>query len=177
MPQIKMIPAAPELAEQVLNYNIRNKQFLAPFEPERPAIFYTLDYQYKLLKQEAEEFMNRTAFHFYIQLNEEIIGTIALTNVVRGPFCSAFAGAKLDLNHLNRGYMTQATNEIVKFAFEKENLHRIEANVMPRNAASLRVLEKCGFINEGISRNYLRINGVWEDHIHMVKLNENWKEV
>ena len=43
---------------------------------------------------------------------------------------------------------------------------------MPRNTASLRVLEKCGYRPEGLARRYLRINGVWENHIHMVRLNE-----
>ena len=43
---------------------------------------------------------------------------------------------------------------------------------MPRNRASLRVLEKNGFVCEGLSRYYLKINGIWEDHVHMVKLNE-----
>ena len=53
----------------------------------------------------------------------------------------------------------------------KEFLHRLEANVMPKNKASLRVLEKNQFVNEGISKYYLNINGVWEDHVHMVKIN------
>ena len=43
---------------------------------------------------------------------------------------------------------------------------------MPKNAPSMRVLQKCGYVNEGFSPKYLCINGVWEDHIHMVKLNE-----
>ena len=52
-------------------------------------------------------------------------------------------------------------------------LHRVEANIMPRNPASLRAAEKAGFVREGLSRRYLNINGVWEDHIHMVRLNED----
>lgn len=67
--------------------------------------------------------------------------------------------------------MTKAVNEVVDYAFNVLKLHRIEANVMPRNIASKRVLEKCGFIEEGYSKKYLYINGVWEDHIHMVKFN------
>ena len=61
---------------------------------------------------------------------------------------------------------------VAGFAFGPAALHRVEANVMPRNTASLRVLEKCGYRPEGLARRYLRINGVWEDHIHMVRLNE-----
>ena len=67
--------------------------------------------------------------------------------------------------------MTMAVGMVVGYAFAKLELHRVEANVMPRNLASLRVLEKNQFVNEGMSKYYLRINGVWEDHIHMVKIN------
>lgn len=87
-----------------------------------------------------------------------------------GAFRSCFVGYKLDKDYLNCGYMTQAVALLCDYAFSQLKLHRIEGNVMPRNQASLRVLEKNGFVNEGLSRKYLNINGVWEDHIHMVKL-------
>jgi ribosomal-protein-alanine N-acetyltransferase len=60
--------------------------------------------------------------------------------------------------------MTKAVKLAVKIGFERLKLHRIEANVMPWNAASLRVLEKCGFERVGIAQKYLNINGIWEDH-------------
>ena len=105
-----------------------------------------------------------------------MIGMIGINGVARGPFQSAFLGYKLDGAYLNRGFMTAAVGEAVRYAFDELNLHRLEANVMPRNKASLRVLEKNGFTNEGTASEYLNINGVWEDHIHMVKLNRSWKE-
>ena len=67
--------------------------------------------------------------------------------------------------------MTWAVDQVVQFAFSNIGLHRIEANVMPRNTPSLRVLEKNGFSSEGLAKHYLSIHGVWEDHIHMVRLN------
>ena len=73
---------------------------------------------------------------------------------------------------MNKGYATQAVAAVVRYAFETLRLHRIEANIMPRNKASRRVAEKCGFREEGASPRYLKINGVWEDHIHMALLNE-----
>ena len=88
-----------------------------------------------------------------------------------GAFCSAFLGYKLDENYINQGYMTMAISMIVSYAFDELHLHRIEANVMPRNKASLRALEKNHFENEGLSKHYLNINGIWEDHIHMVRIN------
>ena len=64
--------------------------------------------------------------------------------------------------------MSAAVEMLTKYAFEELGLHRIEANVMPKNKASLRVLEKNQFINEGVSKYYLNINGVWEDHISFI---------
>lgn len=96
---------------------------------------------------------------------------IGLNNVVWNAFCSAFLGYKLDKDFLNRGYMSMAVEMVTRYAFEELHLHRIEANVMPRNKASLRVLEKNQYMNEGTAKYYLKINGVWEDHIHMVKIN------
>ena len=116
----------------------------------------------------------KTAFRFYIILMEQpskIIGVIGLNNVVWGAFFFLFLGYKLDKDYVDNGYMSMAVKMLTKYAFEELGLHRIEANVMPKNKASLRVLEKNQFINEGISKYYLNINGVWEDHIHMVKIN------
>ncbi len=78
----------------------------------------------------------------------------------------------MDEDEINKGYMTEAIMAVVKVAFKEMKLHRIEANVMPRNLRSIRVVEKCGFINEGLAKQYLKINGVWEDHYHMVILND-----
>ena len=98
---------------------------------------------------------------------------MALTGAIWGSFCSCFLGYKLDKDYLNRGYMTGAIGLVTAWGFEV-GLHRIEANIMPRNLPSLRVAEKCGFQNEGLSPRYLQINGKWEDHVHMVKLNPDW---
>jgi ribosomal-protein-alanine N-acetyltransferase len=68
--------------------------------------------------------------------------------------------------------MTEAISAGVSVIFEDYGLHRIEANIMPKNKRSLRVAEKLGFYNEGYAKKYLKINGVWEDHIHMVKIND-----
>lgn len=104
----------------------------------------------------------------YLLRNKELI-TIRETGRF-GSLLLFFFGYKLDKDFVNKGYMSVAVEMLIKYAFEELGLHRIEANVMPKNKASLRVLEKNNFINEGISRYYLKINGVWEDHIHMVKI-------
>lgn len=171
---IRLVPADLSLGEKVVDYYKRNRDFLEAFEPVRNEEFFSLEYQREVLKKEKLEYEEKTAFRFYIITAEQptkIIGIIGLNNVVWGAFCSAFLGYKLDKDYINKGYMSAAVEMLTKYAFEELGLHRIEANVMPKNKASLRVLEKNQFINEGISKYYLNINGVWEDHIHMVKIN------
>lgn len=171
---IQLIPADPSLAEEVANYYRRNREFLQKFEPMRDEAFFSCEYQRKVLEREMLEHKNKISYCFYIKTVEEpqkIIGMIGLSNVVWGAFCSAFMGYKLDEKYINKGYMSMAVSMLTKYAFEELHLHRIEANVMPRNKASLKVLEKNHFENEGVSKYYLNINGIWEDHVHMVKLN------
>ena len=173
---IRIVPADVSLTEQVVSYYKRNRQFLQEFDPIRSEEFFSLEYQKKELAREVLDYKAGKAYRFYIKLVEQpqnIIGVIGLNNVVMGAFCSAFLGYKLDENYINQGYMTMAISMLVPYAFDELHLHRIEANVMPRNKASLRVLEKNHFENEGLSKYYLNINGIWEDHIHMVRINHS----
>lgn len=160
--------------DQYLKHLIDNKDWIKEFEGEKDKDYYTLSYQKNLIEGKRKLFEEDREYRFVIIHREtsEIIGVIALSNIVRGVFQSCFLGYGLSQKNLNKGFMTEAVGLITKFAFEKLNLHRIEANVMPRNKASIRVLEKNGYISEGISKKYLKINGIWEDHVHMVILNE-----
>ena len=171
---IELVPANISLAEQVTDYYRRNRNFLENYEPKRDDQFFLTEYQQEVLKKEMDDFRQKNAFRFYIKPTgqpHKIIGIIGLNNVVWGAFRSAFLGYNLDESFINRGYMSMAVGMLVRYAFDELRLHRIEANVMPKNMASLRVLEKNSFTNEGISKYYLNINGIWEDHIHMVRIN------
>lgn len=162
-------------AEAVISYYLRNKAFLEEWEPVKREEFYAKEYQEKQLTKELEDIERNNSFRVWIFKKEQedaIIGSIGFSNIVRGAFLSCFLGYKLDGNEINKGYMTEALEKSIKIMFEEYGLHRIEANIMPKNKRSLRVTEKLGFYNEGLAYKYLRINGKWEDHIHMVLLNE-----
>ena len=73
-------------------------------------------------------------------------------------------GYQIDQAYANRGYTTQALALIIDYAFNTLDLHRLEAGVMPANIGSIKVLEKNGFIKEGLVRKNVKINGRWEDH-------------
>lgn len=174
----RLLMRSPEAADAgaVADYLLRNHTFLQPFEPVRTALYYTVAYQAQQLQQQATDWINRINCRFYISPlsdNDLIIGYVALNNIVMGDFCSCFLSYQLDQGYLNKGLTTEAVKEVVRFGFGTLQLHRIEANIMPQNRPSIRVAEKCGFTNEGLAQKYLRINGVWEDHFHYVRLNDD----
>ncbi len=161
----------------VLDYYLRNSAFLEEWEPVRSADFYTPAYHAAQLAADCGQMLEGHMLRLWIFKKgdgERTIGTICFSNIVRGAFLSCFLGYKLDGGEINRGYMTEALEKGIEIMFGEYGLHRIEANILPRNARSLRVVEKLGFRDEGVGRKYLRINGAWEDHIHMVLLNEAW---
>ena len=171
-----LLPPEKVTAGACAGYYQRNRKFLEAYEPVREDRFFTEEYQRIVLESQRQAWTEKKGFRFRIAEKcapDVVIGEVALNEIVMGAFCSCFLGYKLDEEHRGRGYMTEAVKRVVRFAFEEAGLHRIEGNVMPRNEASIAVLEKCGFVREGISRKYLRINGVWEDHVHYVILNED----
>ena len=164
-------------AKIILDYYIRNREFLKEVEPERNEEFFKLLTQRLITKLEYKGMKNQSSFKLWIFLKddksyEKTIGSIALNNIIYGVFKSCHLGYKIDKDYKNKGYMTEAVNRIAEIAFNDLKLHRIEANIMPRNKQSLKVVEKANFVNEGLAKKYLCINGKWEDHLRMTLINE-----
>jgi len=99
------------------------------------------------------------------------IGNICFSNIIYGNFLSCFLGYKLDKNEINKGYTTEAVKKGILIIFNEYKLHRVEANIIPENLRSIRVVEKLGFEKEGYSKRYLNIGGKWRDHIHYAIYN------
>jgi ribosomal-protein-alanine N-acetyltransferase len=163
-------------AARCLDYVVRNREFFSAWNPLVDETFYTLEFQAQKLRIERELRAQDRGVRLWLFEKEDrahgrIIGDLAFSNIVRGAFQSCHLGYKTDGAAINRGYMTEALARAIRFAFADMRLHRIEANIMPRNIRSIRVVEKLGFTNEGLSRKYLKIAGVWEDHLHYVLLN------
>jgi ribosomal-protein-alanine N-acetyltransferase len=162
-------------AQEVLDYYLRNKDFLHNWEPERGRRFYTYEYQQELLKEEYHEIKDKSKLRLWIYKKEDeerTIGSICFSNIIYGNFLSCFLGYKLDKEEINKGYTTEAVKKGVSIMFEEYKLHRVEANIIPENTASIKVVEKAGFEKEGYSKRYLNINGKWKDHIHFAIYND-----
>lgn len=161
----------------VLDYFIRNRGFLEEWDPLKKDEFFDESYHQRILAHDMKEIDKGNMLRLWItkkedQANSRVIGTISFSNIVRGAFLSCFLGYRLDKNDINRGYITEALQKGIEIMFKEYGLHRIEANIMPKNIRSIRVMDKLGFEKEGSSKKYLKINGRWEDHDHYVLLND-----
>jgi [ribosomal protein S5]-alanine N-acetyltransferase len=163
-------------AEALLELRLRNREYFRPSEPSRPRGYFTLQRQREELRRGEEEARERRAWIYGIVLGESaLIGRIALSGAIWGPFGSAFLGYAIDEAHSGRGYATQAVGRATDLAFE-HGLHRVQAAVVPENAASRRVLEKSGYRYEGRALRYLRLDGRWRDHDIFAVTVEDYEE-
>jgi ribosomal-protein-alanine N-acetyltransferase len=110
-----------------------------------------------------------------IRATREIAGVVNLSEIVRGCFKSAYLGYHAFLPHAGQGYMAEGMRLVVARAFGRLSLHRLEANIQPRNAASIALVRRLGFRKEGLSRRYLKIGGRWRDHERWAILVEDWR--
>jgi ribosomal-protein-alanine N-acetyltransferase len=104
----------------------------------------------------------------------ELIGVVNLSEIVRGPFRSAYLGYYGFQPHTGRGYVSEAMRLVIDKAFRIFKLHRLEANIQPSNRASVSLVRRLGFRLEGYSPRYLKIGGRWKDHERWAILAEEW---
>ena len=115
-----------------------------------------------------------TGYGFGLFHEDGFAGEVNLSNIRRGPAQTALLGYWVDRQCAGRGLVPEGVVLALRFAFEDLALHRVEAGVLPRNATSLRVMEKLDLPCEGITRGMLEINGAWEDHQRFALLSEDW---
>ncbi|MGZ4677472.1 MAG: GNAT family N-acetyltransferase [Acidimicrobiia bacterium] len=121
------------------------------------------------------QFDNAYGFGLFLGVDDRFIGEVSLGTVHRGPFQAASIGYWVDRRQAGNGYVPEGVALIVEYAFETLGLHRLEAAIVPRNAASRRVATKLGLREEGIAARYLQINGVYEDHVRYAITAEEWQ--
>jgi [ribosomal protein S5]-alanine N-acetyltransferase len=95
---------------------------------------------------------------------DELAGVVNVTNVVLGSFRSGYLEYYVFAGFERRGIMRDGLITVVRHAFSRLKLHRLEANIQPANLASIALVRSCGFVREGYSPRYLKINGRWRDH-------------
>ncbi|MBW0445137.1 GNAT family N-acetyltransferase [Paraburkholderia phenoliruptrix] len=165
--RLKLVPACERFTHELREYTIENRAHLQPWEPLRAESFYETESVRQRLCLMAQNNKSGVAVHLLLiaPVTGEIVGDCNFTNIVRGPFQACHLGFSLAKRLEGQGLMREALSSAISYVFDSIGLHRIMANYRPENVRSEQLLKRLEFEKEGLARSYLRINGVWADHV------------
>ena len=129
-----------------------------------------------------KQYVNRITRSEYVghliclQQSGEIVGVINLNDIIRGSFQSASLGYYAFTPFAGQGLMREGLQLVLQCAFQELQLHRVEANIQPDNAASIALVKQCHFTKEGFSKRYLKIGSDWRDHERWALVAEDWEK-
>ncbi len=151
-----------------------SRDFLTPWEPTWPSDDLTRGAFRRRIRRYVEDLRSDQGYAFLIirSADDALVGGLTLANIRRGVAQAGSLGYWMGLPFVRQGYMTAAVRAVIPFAFGTLRLHRLEAACIPTNTASIKLLEKTGFVREGYAREYLCINGTWQDHLLYARLKE-----
>ena len=177
--RLRVIPLAPRHAAAAVAFMARNASHFAPWEPPRPANFLTEAYWTDHAERALVGFRAGRMVRWVACLREDpqrIVARANFTEVILGPFRSCLLGYQVDQASEGCGLMAETLEATLDFAFRRWNLHRVEANHVPENTRSARLLARLGFERVGLARNYLFINGAWRDHVINQRINPHFDD-
>lgn len=173
----RVVLRAPQMADHAEWAALReaSRDFLTPWEPTWPADDLTRASFRRRIKRYSEDQRSDLAYPFFIFRKSDgvLVGGLTLANIRRGCAQAGSLGYWMGAAYARQGYMTAAVSAVLPFAFGTLRLHRVEAACIPANIASIRLLEKTGFRREGFARQYLCIDGVWQDHLLYARLKDD----
>jgi len=151
-----------------------SESFLRPWEPEWAPDELTRSAFRRRLRYYQRDLRDGTGYAFFLFRNDDntLLGGATLTNARRGVSQSISIGYWIGAPHSRQGYMTAALQSLIPFVFKTLGFHRLEAACLPSNTASRKLLENCGFEHEGFARKYLKINGLWQDHLLFAAIDD-----
>jgi ribosomal-protein-alanine N-acetyltransferase len=166
------------LAPAVADYLRRNREAHARWNPPAPEAFFSAEGQAERLTSAVRAEGEGREIGWWLALHEApgvVIGSARLSQIARGPFCSAMLGYAIDQAHEGRGLMREALQAVLADAFgARVGLHRVQANARVENLRSLALLDRLGFEREGLAREYLFIDGAWRDHVLTALRHPGW---
>lgn len=148
-----------------------NADHLRPWEPARAPSYYTESGQRDVITQALATQRAGNAVPFVIESTDgELLGRITLSGVVRGALQSCAMGYWIRADRTRQGHASRAVRAAADHAFDVLRLHRVQAETLPENVGSQRALESAGFTRYGFAPEYIKINGVWRDHVMFQRL-------
>lgn len=163
---------------QVVRYFRDNREHLASSRPLVGDEFHSEGFWHTQVRANLSEFREGKSVRLFLfdrARPERVIGNANFTQVFRSPAHYCTLGYGLDREYEGRGMMREGLEQALEYMFGPQNFHRVQANYVPRNERSGGLLRRLGFVIEGYARDYLLLNGRWEDHILTSKTNAAWK--
>jgi ribosomal-protein-alanine N-acetyltransferase len=156
-------------ASRMVSYFESNREHLCPWEPPFPDGLFTNSFWERRLEQNQVEFTQGTSMRLAMferdAVDGPVVGMANFTQFTRGAFMACTLGYSIDQDAEGTGLMGEALKAGIDYVFGTLGMHRSQANYMPVNERSGRLLRRLGFEVEGYARDYLYINGAWRDHI------------
>lgn len=178
-PRVVLRPLEPADGDVWREVRVRNRDWLEPWEPlpepGSPDLLRDPSAFRSRCASAARQRHLDSAHAMGVFLHDgTLVGEMNLSGIQRGPFQNAYVGYWIDEAHAGQGLTPEALVLMIRFAFENLHLHRVQVAIVPRNASSRRVAGKLALREEGISRGYLQIRGIWEDHVRFAMTLEEW---
>ena len=166
--RLRLVAPDARLAGALLDFHLRNREHLAPWEPPVEESFFTEAAQAERLRNAGAAFAAGTGCRYLLQPigdPSRVVGNVHFSDIVRGPFQSCHLGYALDQSLEGQALMTEALRCAIAEMFSPlVNLHRIQAAFRPENSRSADVLRRLGFRDESLAPDYLFIDGLWRVH-------------
>lgn len=164
-----------DLMNGIVQFLNKNREFHQAYEPIRPEEYYSNKFwESRILEIKETELFDRNLQLFLIDSTQSVIGYLQFSNIVRGAFQACHLGFLLAEMEQGKGFMFEALNAAIHYMFNERNIHRIMANYLVKNIRSERLLMKLNFEKEGLAKDYLLINGKWQNHMLTSLINKDW---
>lgn len=164
----------PSQSLDVLDFYYRNRNDFERYESDKPQSFYTENFIERMMEAELKCMLSMSFARFFLFSNKDpeyILGTLSLSHISKGQASSANMGYKIDEYHRNQGLASIMIASALEYIVPDIRIHRTECYIHPDNNISLHLMQKFGFIDEGIAHSYAKINGIWQDHRRFVYIS------
>lgn len=170
-------PVLPEDRAEFVRIHTLSQTHFAPWSPAVDPAKSLEDHFDQLLSDTIAGLQSGRALKCVAERDDgRLVGFYNLNNIVMGAFHNAYASWRTSVDCIRQGLGTEAVTTLLDLAFAERphglGLHRVQANVIPSNTASTRLAERVGFRREGLALRYLKIAGVWQDHIMFARLSD-----
>jgi ribosomal-protein-alanine N-acetyltransferase len=165
-------------APEIVRYFSENRAHLAGSRPRMMAEFFTDEFWRSQAHAALSEYRTDRSLRLFMFEKPgamRVVGNVNFVQFQRGAAHFCTLGYGIAAEREGRGMMREALEAGISYVFRELNMHRIQANYVPWNRRSGGLLRRLGFTVEGYARDYLYLDGQWQDHVLTSLTNPHWQ--